>query len=105
SSIKIREILSVSKKDAEGNYVSIIPVVGERPIADPSKVSVTENGIISFTQPLDAGSYRIELLLTVDEHLIIKSKAFYDESKIKINNDREIFWFEYMDFKELPNVT
>jgi hypothetical protein len=105
SSIKIREILAVSQKDAKGNYVSIIPLVGERPIADPTKVSATEDGTISFTQTLEAGSYRIELLLTVDQHLIIKSEAFYDESKIKINNDSEIFWFEYMDFKELPNVT
>jgi hypothetical protein len=105
SSIKIREILSVTKKDAKGNYVSIIPLVGERPIADPSKVSATENGVISFTQSLEAGSYRIELLSTVDQHLIIKSKAFYDESKIKINNDGEIFWFEFLDIGSLPDVT
>lgn len=104
SSIKIKEVLEVFQKNDQGTYVSIVPMVGTPPKPDPEKISVTEDGIITFTQLLEPGNYRVELLLNIDENLIIKSKAFYDESKIRINCEEEIFRFEFYDFDDLPNL-
>ena len=40
----------------------------------------------------------------MDEYLVIKSKMFYDESKIKINNEKQLFKLEFLDFASLPDL-
>ena len=98
SSVKIREVQEIKKKE-NNTYVSM----GRNTIIDSTHPDF-EKGVISFVEPLEAGHYRIELLLTVDEYLVIKSKMFYDESKIKINNEKQLFKLEFLDFASLPDL-
>ena len=48
--------------------------------------------------------YKIEMLLSIDEKLIVKTKSYSDEMEINTNFESEKFLFHYMDFKELPDV-
>ena len=61
--------------------------------------------MISIQQQLAAGHYTLELLLSIDERLVVKAKSYYDEKEIKTNLESNEFEFQFMDFKELPNVT
>ncbi|MDD4402811.1 MAG: LamG domain-containing protein, partial [Desulfitobacteriaceae bacterium] len=93
SSIKVEKIEKVFKDGV------LIPNPAENPV-----VTFTDDAQIIFTQTLEAGHYQVELLLNIDEHLIIKAKAFSDERRIKINYVKELFWFKFMDSDALPNV-
>ncbi|NLO75758.1 MAG: hypothetical protein GX092_02640 [Clostridia bacterium] len=67
--------------------------------------ATVNNNVISIQQPLAAGHYTLELLLSIDERLVVKAKSYYDEKEIKTNLESNEFEFQFMDFKELPNVT
>ena len=67
--------------------------------------ATVNNNVISIQQQLAAGHYTLELILSIDDRLVVKSKSYYDEKEIKTNLESNEFKFEFMEFKELPNVT
>jgi len=67
--------------------------------------ATVNNNVISIQQQLAAGHYTLELLLSIDDRLVVKSKSYYNEKDIKTNLESNEFKFEFMEFKELPNVT
>jgi alpha-tubulin suppressor-like RCC1 family protein len=70
-----------------------------------SAATVLEGHTIKLTHPLNAGKYTLKLLLTINQELIVQTKAYSDDQGTLINNDSGRFEFEFMDFKDLPDVT
>jgi alpha-tubulin suppressor-like RCC1 family protein len=69
-----------------------------------SAATVLEGHTIKLTHPLNAGKYTLKLLLTINQELIVQTKAYSDDQGTLINNDSGRFEFEFMDFKDLPDV-
>lgn len=67
-------------------------------------VSVTLNNWANSFGQLDPGEYRLEIALNIDQQLIIKAKTYQDERGIKINHEKVLFEFEFLDYGSLPKV-
>jgi hypothetical protein len=89
SNIKVAQIENVFKDG----------VLIESPVA-----TIVEGNKIILEQPLAAGHYKIELLLSIDDQLIVKTEFYSDEKDINTNHESEKFKFVFSDLKSLPDV-
>jgi hypothetical protein len=90
SNIKIGQILKITRDNVN------IPT---------SAATITGGNQITINQELQTGHYKIEFLITINEQLIVKTKAYSDEKKVFTNTESGIFELRFMDFGSLPNVT
>ena len=93
SSIKIARIEHIYQKKDGSNEQEVFP-----------PVTIIDGKKIVIEHPLAVAHYKIEMLLSIDEKLIVKTKSYSDEMEINTNFESEKFLFHYMDFKELPDV-
>ncbi len=61
------------------------------------------DNLITFGQ-LDVGEYRLEVAFEIGQKLVIKAKTYQDERGIKINCEKVLFEFEFLDFESLPQI-
>jgi hypothetical protein len=69
-----------------------------------SAATILEGQTIKISHPLKAGKYTLKLILTINQELIVQTKAYSDDQGTLTNNESGRFEFEFMDFKDLPNV-
>jgi hypothetical protein len=69
-----------------------------------SAVTIIGGHTIKINHPLNQGKYTLKLILTINQELIVKTKAYCDDKGTLINNESARFEFEFMDFKDLPDI-